>query len=250
MGVGEWVRDLAMTLRVLETKMEYNIFPVAKVVGQARALNLEIKRGKHVLLAIRNNKSLFTARRVGRYVFYGLSRYGRKYADELLSTIMIPTSMVVINALPYRVRLSVAYMFETLGLRNNRVHNVLVDVHFTNGYKIVEPMKATDVIGHIRVLDKGFDYENLDLGAARKEKTVLGEFPIIYSLFRYILDKPEEAYKANYEFSRRLLHTLALRPQLLNIKTYREYDTRIIEWCGRKICCECVSRETCIHNIS
>ncbi len=254
MGVEEWVRDLAITLRVLETSYPYNVFPIAKIVGQARALGLSLRKNKYVVRALCVNRVFFTARRVSRYRFFGLTRKGREYADMVLGTVMVPSSIHVVGSAPYRARLGVTYKYTMMNVVRKRTHNILVDVTFVRnddeGENITEPIEANNIYGVIRVLDKGFEYENLDLySLPRTSKPILNNYPILYCLFRYVITHPKESYKANQSLAKTLLYTLALRPQLLNAEATREYDTVIIRWGGRKICCECIDPEVCIHNI-
>ena len=248
MAEEEWVRDLAITLRVLETSYPYNVFPIAKIVGQARALGLSLRKNKYVVRAVESNRVLFTFRRVSRYTFFGLSREGRAYADTLLNTILTPTQMASINSIPVRVRLSIVYDFQAVNMVCKRVHNILVDVAFMKEGEPTKPIEADDVYGVIKVIDRGFEYEVINLHNVPPQKTpILNKYPIIRSMFKYVLTNPGEAYRVDQELARTLLYTLALRPQLMNIETSREYDTIIIRWGEKRICCECVDPETCIH---
>ena len=255
MGVEEWVRDLAITLRVLETSYPYNVFPIAKIVGQARRLGLSLKKAKYVVRALEYNRFLFVSRRVSRYTFFGLSREGREYADMILSTMLVSANMSVFNSVPFRVRLSVMYKFPRIGITCNRMHNISADIAFVReedeGECITEPIKANNVYGVIRVMDKGFEYESLNLHALpRTNKPVLNRFPILRSLFRYIIAYPKQAYEVSSKFAKTLLYVLAFRPQLLNVEVAREFDTVIIKYGGKRLCCECVDPEICIHGVS
>jgi len=204
MDVSTWVKDLAITLRILETSYPYNVFPVAKIVGQARKLGLSLKKTKYVVRALEYNHLLFVSRRVSRYTFFGLSREGREYADIILNTTLVPLNMSVSNSVPFRVRLSVGYKFPRIGITCNRIHNIIADVTFTkeeNGEEhITEPVNASDVYGTIRVIDKGFEYESLNLHSLpRTSKPILNRFPILRSLFRYIIAYPEQAYRISQD---------------------------------------------------
>jgi len=252
MGVGEWVRDLAITLRVLETSYPYNVFPIAKIVGQARRLGLPLKRNKFVVSALNANRALFIYRRVSRYTFFGLSKEGREYADIMLGTTIIPTGMGVMNSIPYRVRLLVTYKFPVINIVCRRTHNIVVDVAFMKGdygeEHIVEPIDADSIHGVIRVIDKGFEYEAINLAIPPKsEKPILNKYPIIWSMYKFVILHPKQAYSINPKFAKTLLYTLALRPELLNAEIIRKHDTVIIKYAGRKLCCECVDPEVCIH---
>jgi len=251
MSVEQWVKDLAITLRILEVSLGYSVFPIAKIVGCARSLGLSLKRNKFVIHALKSNRIFFTGRRISRYTFFGLTKEGREYSDMLLGTIYRPVDLSVYQmSTTYRIKLKILYEFN-IGKIIPRTHNLIAEITFLDDEgKISEPIKATTVAGYIQVRDKGFEYERIDLASPPiSKKPILNNYPIIYSLYRYILDYPSLAYKNAPELSKALLNSLALKPQLMRIEVEKIIDTKILRWAGKRICCSCVDPELCTHQI-